>query len=257
MSPHLTRRPKPEDEELERKRAELAAIRATVVDRELELSNRRNELGAFEGLYLRQVGVLYAELDEWNAKILALKARLSPSPSSQHQAETAREQARQSYESSHGEASKTKDFDPSPDLKKLFREAAKRIHPDFAADTGDLERRTRLMAEVNKAYAAGDEAALRRILDDYGELSDNETSLGIGAELIRIIRQIRQAKDGLAVIERELATLLNSEIAQLKRDVEAAQRKGRDLLAELAKSVQKQIEVAEKEYKVLSQEVTR
>jgi hypothetical protein len=33
----------------------------------------------------------------------------------------------------------------------MFREVAKRIHPDFCSDAGDLERRTRLMAEANRA----------------------------------------------------------------------------------------------------------
>jgi hypothetical protein len=169
MSGPIARRLKPEDEELERKRAELAAIRATVVERELELSDRRNELAAFEGRYLRHVGVLYAELDQWQAKILELKARLNPSPTAQHEADTASEQARKTYESAHGEASKTEDFNPSPDLKKLFREAAKRIHPDLACDPSDLERRTRLMADINRAYSVGDEEALRRILNECEE----------------------------------------------------------------------------------------
>jgi hypothetical protein len=76
----------------------------------------------------------------------------------------------------------------------------------------------------------------------------------VGAELVRIIRQISQARERLAAIERELATLLKSEIARLKNDVEEAQKKGRDLLAELAKSVRTQIDDAEKEYKKLSEE---
>jgi sulfur relay (sulfurtransferase) DsrC/TusE family protein len=35
----------------------------------LSLANLRAELAAFEGRYLREVGILYAELDDWNAKI--------------------------------------------------------------------------------------------------------------------------------------------------------------------------------------------
>ncbi len=253
MSRHITHRLKPEEEELERKRAELAAIKAIVVDRELELTDRRNELAALEGSYLRQVGVLYAELDEWTAKILDLKARLRPSASAQHRADTAHEQARQTYESSHGEEAKAKDFNPSPDLKKLFREAARRVHPDFAADPADLERRTRLMADLNRAYREEDEDALQRILDEYDEPGDTDT--GTGAALVRIIRQISHAKERIAAIGRELETLLKSEIAQLKREVDEAQQKGCDMLAELAASVRAKIQVAEKEYSLLSQEL--
>jgi hypothetical protein len=78
------------------------------------------------------VGALYAELDEWKARISELHARLDPSPAAQAEAEEAREQARHTYEDAHRASSETPDFTPSPDLKRLFREVAKRIHPDFA-----------------------------------------------------------------------------------------------------------------------------
>jgi hypothetical protein len=72
MSGQITRRLKPEETELLRKREELAALRATLAGMELELIDLRSQLAAFEGRYLRQVGTLYAELDEWKAKIWEL-----------------------------------------------------------------------------------------------------------------------------------------------------------------------------------------
>jgi chromosome segregation ATPase len=128
MSRPIIRRLKPEEEEVLRKREELAAIRATLAERELELVDLRSQLAAFEGRYLRQVGTLYAELDEWKARISELEARLHPSAASTTQAEEAREHARQTYEEAHGEASEAKDFTPSPELKRMYREAAKRSH---------------------------------------------------------------------------------------------------------------------------------
>src|SRR6266446_4914754 len=142
MSGKIMRRLKPEEEEALRKREELAAIRATLAERELELLDLRSELAAFEGRYLRQVGTLYAELDEWKARISELQARLNPSTASKAQAEDAREQARQTYEDAHGETSEIHDFKPSPELRMMYREVAKRIHPDFAKDAVDRERRT-------------------------------------------------------------------------------------------------------------------
>ena len=82
MSGKITRRLKPEEEEILRKREELAAIRATLAERELELVDLRSQLTAFEGRYLRQVGTLYAELDEWKARIAELQSRLDLSASS-------------------------------------------------------------------------------------------------------------------------------------------------------------------------------
>jgi hypothetical protein len=255
-SRHLaaTRR-NPEKQELERLRRELAALEAIVVEREVDLADRRNELAAFEGLYLRQVGILYAELDECKADVLELKAQLNPCTAWQNQARAAREKARQTYESSHGEAAKTENFNPDPDLKKLFREAAKRVHPDLAGDASDLERRTRLMTEINRAYRAGDEDALREVLKECAEPSEADVAQGTGAELVRILQQISKATQRISTIDAEIARLLTSEIAQLKQEVEVAKEKGRDLLAELAAKVLAQIREEQKRHETLSQEL--
>jgi hypothetical protein len=57
------------------------------------------------------------------------------------------------------------------------------------------------MADANRAYEAGDAAALQRILDEYQDGADQAEGEGIGAELIRIIRQISRAKDRVSAIE--------------------------------------------------------
>jgi hypothetical protein len=131
---------------------------------------------------------------------------------------------------------------------------AKRVHPDLATESADLERRTRFMAEANRLYQAGDAEALQRILDEYQDGPDDVAGEGIGVELIRIIRQIRQARNRLSAIEQESATLRQSEIAQLKQQAQESEQQGRDLLAELATAVQEQIERARKEYDALAKQ---
>jgi chromosome segregation ATPase len=254
MSSKIIRRLKPEEEELIRKREELAAIRATLAEHELELVDLRTQLAAFEGRYLRQVGTLYAELDEWKARTAELQAQLDSSTTSKTQAQEAREQARQTYEDAHGEASEVHDFVPSPELKRIYREVAKRIHPDFAADASDLGRRTRFMADANRAYEAGDAGGLRRILAEYEDGSEAVTGEGIGAELIRIIRQISLAKTRVSAIEQELEALRQSEIALLKKQAEEREQQGSDLIAELAAAVRERIELAKRRYAALAEE---
>ena len=68
-----------------------------LAEREVELVDLRSQLAAFEGRYLRQVGALYAELDEWKARISELHGRLDPSASASARAREAREQARQTF----------------------------------------------------------------------------------------------------------------------------------------------------------------
>jgi hypothetical protein len=257
MSREIVRKRTPEEEELLRKREELAGVRATLAERELELADLRAQLKSFEGRYLRQVGVLYAELDDLDARVAELEASLESSATARQRAERARKRADETHEATHGEASKAAVFEPSADLKTLFREVAKRIHPDFAKDDADRHRRTRFMAEANEAYSRGDAEALQRILDEYSESSGSVPGEGIGAELIRTIRQIAEAKKRIAAIEQELAALRASEIAKLSNDVEAAEHQGRDLLAELAATVGEQVERARREYETLAREVQK
>jgi predicted nucleic acid-binding Zn-ribbon protein len=255
MDAEIVRRLAPEEEEVARKREELIAIRAALAERELELTDLRAQLRSFEGHYLREVGTLYAELDEWEAKIAELEASLRPSTAASERAAEARRQAEETHEATHGEASKAWDFQPPAELKSLFRDVAKRIHPDFAKDDADRDRRTRIMAQANEAYSQGDAESLQRILDEYHEGSESVQGEGIGAELVRIIRQIHQAKKNIAVIEQEIASLRASEIAKLKQEVEAVQQEGRDLLAELKTDVYERIADARKKHKTLAVEL--
>ncbi|MGA3224854.1 MAG: TonB family protein [Acidobacteriaceae bacterium] len=53
----------------------------------------------------------------------------------------------------------------SPELKSLWIRVLKRVHPDLAVDEQDRRRCEQLAQQANEAYARGDEAALRAVLE--------------------------------------------------------------------------------------------
>jgi hypothetical protein len=120
---------KPEERELENKKAELASLEVDLIQRELDLATLRAELASFDNEYLGTVGFLYAELDQIEAQIAEAEARRRPSdPGAQAEAARARTQAQESSQAANAiDELKSK---PTESLKKLFREVAKLIHPD-------------------------------------------------------------------------------------------------------------------------------
>lgn len=248
MTAGIERRLSPEDEELAKKREELALLQVQLADRELYLANLRAELAAFEGRYLRQVGVLYAELDEWNARLAELIAKESGTEAAHSAASQAWAQAEESRVASHGEAAEAKEFTVSPELKSLYREVAKRIHPDLATDDADRKQRDRLMTEANHAYQNCDAEALRRILQEYESSPDSVRGTGVAADLVRVLRQLKQVRNRLAQIEEEINGLEGSDIAILRAKAKDARSEGRDLLAEMAANVEGRISAVRQQY---------
>lgn len=208
------------------KREQLAGVRTTLAERESELAQLRAQLKTFEGRYLRQVGVLYAELDEIEARIAEREVDLYGSDSARSRAEEARRQAQETHDAAFGEA----------------HEAEQRHF-------------TLLMARANQAYSRGDTETLERMLDDHREIASSIAGEGAAAELMRIARQILHAERDIANLDAERHTLLASEIAYLYLDTEAAAREHRDLLTELAAGLREQIADAQYRFEFVNRQV--
>ena len=143
----------PEERELAKKRFELTTLEEELAQRELALPTLQSELRAFEIRYLRIVGIHYAELDELEAQIVEAQARLSPQDTRlQEHASQARTQAQESAQTvgDRPELGQPDTFQPSERLKKIYRDLAKRIHPDLTTDDHERARRQRLMTVVTK-----------------------------------------------------------------------------------------------------------
>ena len=230
----IFREPTPAEAELDRLRAHLTALRATLTARELALGELRDRLNSFEGRYLRQVGTLYRQLDEWEEKLAELHVKHIPtSPTSYVPDPDPVEPATSAA---------------SLDLKALFRELAKRIHPDFATDVHDAHRRTRLMAQANDAYLREDAAVLQRMLNGFDPVTGHTSAQAIQAELTHTAQLIQQVQHDIATAESDLEAAASSDSALLQQRCIDAALQGRDLLAEMAARVQGQIGITMARY---------
>ena len=237
-------------------RAELTAIRLTLTTRESALAQLRAQLKAFESRYLHQVGVLYAEIDELEARIAEREIALYDSDSARRRAAEARRRAQETHDSAFAAEEEPEEVDPPPTLKSLFRELARRIHPDFAADAAEQQHFTALMARANHAYSRGDLETLQRLLDDRLELAAATSEEGPAAELTRITRQVRHAQRDLAALDAEQQAILDSELGQLHQDAGIAEADNRDLLAELAATLRTQIADAQARFDLIDRQIT-
>lgn len=235
MTSQLTAIPTPEERELRRKQDELAKAQDALAEAELELATVKGRLSSFEQRYLRAVGVHLAELDDIEAQIAETEARKRPrDAAAAERATTRRERARESAAATASLSVSDARFQPSDSLKRLFREIAKRVHPDLALDDEERRRRVVLMAEANVAYAAGDEARLRAILEEWVNDPLSVKGDGVGAELVRVIRRIAQVEKRARKITEQLENLRRAELYELMTSVERQEEDGGNPLGALA-----------------------
>jgi hypothetical protein len=78
MNGELTRTLTPEEKEVEQKQIRLSQSAIELAACETELATMKAELATFEHRYLREVGILYAELDSIVAKIAEKLSQQNP-----------------------------------------------------------------------------------------------------------------------------------------------------------------------------------
>ena len=101
--------------------------------------------------------------------------------------------------------------------KRLYRELARRFHPDLAEGAAELAYRTSVMTAVNAAYSAGD---VHTLYDLAGELEPGELRELAGMET-RELRQLRErilrCRRRRRKVARQLQTLRDDKTARLWR----------------------------------------
>ena len=222
----------PEERELARLEGEQVELEEQVIQAELALETCKTETAQFQHRYYLAVGRLYAQLDELDAQIAVLQARLHPTDATaQEYACAAERQARRSA----AEAGLI-ELQPVPlqqltaDIKQAYRRAARLMHPDRATTEVERQRRTDLMAQVNLAYENGDQRAIERLIEEYGHDPEAIAGDDIGSRIVKAIRRIAQLRRRLDEARYEIEILQQSELFQLRQGIEDGEALGDDPL---------------------------
>ena len=193
-------------------------LRDRLAEAELELATLEAELNAFRGDYMREVGTVMAQVYDLEAQIAERTA----------DAETARAARERSNETTAlAAAIPPPSKAPTDDLKKLFRDAVKQVHPDrFGSDPVAQGHAEAFMKRINAAYQAGDAATIADLMrqwaiSPHGDVSD---PAALQAALLAAEERLRRARE--------------SQIATIMEDVLAAAATGRDRLAEMRRDAQ-------------------
>ena len=216
---------------------EAARLRDRLAEIEVEQATLKAELAAFNADYMRVVMAVMLDVQELEARILAILATRSGESDDADAARDARERVRET--TAHIRAvPKAPGPVPTGDMKRLFREAAKRMHPDLAAGEVARGHAEAFMKRLNHAYKAGDAEAIAGLVQQwdaspFGAARDDEA-----VESARAARRVGALGDAVARAEARLAELRASELAQLMEQAMAATAAGGDLLAEMRRSAE-------------------
>ncbi len=206
---------------------ELKAGRARLASTEHELTATRNRLEAFSVRYRVSVGDRFEVLRTLQGPSDSPNGAEAPIANA---AQSAPPQAR-----------------PGPGLtefERIYRDLARRVHPDLAQDPDERVLRTRVMAELNSARETLDFERARQLVDAW-EMHPEEMDFGAEIDQTeRLLHAIDRVTARLTAVTANLTRLQNSNLHLLLNIVEAQQRAGVDVLAETAADLDLQIKEA-------------
>jgi chromosome segregation ATPase len=236
---------------LSRLRTALAQVQNELIEAEATLADRLAEVNLFEFEFEARVGHLIDKLEVLETEIQRYTERIETIRNRElfGQAHIPIDrQYRRAWQSPSRSAPtpppQPLDANREAEIKRLYRQLARRFHPDLAIDEADRLHRTEKMTAINDAYAArslAELAALAQGLDtviDTGRARPGQTEVQL---VLALQKELERGQRRLKEIEKELRSLRYRPSVELSLEVKAARRQGRDLLAEMAAELEQKI----------------
>ncbi|MGH2531502.1 MAG: J domain-containing protein [Thermomicrobiales bacterium] len=258
MTQAIVRIQSPEERAYARYLTEIETRKRRVADLQAELEALKLALGRFEAEYHARVGVLFVELDrvrlaidEYERRIAWLQSHPDGDP-----AEAEREierEFRTRHEEIHTEEEETRRYerafqrdqarpklaaDAEQEVKQLYRDLAKRYHPDLARTDAERRQRETIMQQVNAAFHDRNLDGLRGLFRE-AEVEDPAFEMrSIGEKLVWAIREVARLDEVIADRMAVIAEARTSDTFQLlsrqQKDEAVIEMLESDLRRELA-----------------------
>ncbi|OCC11783.1 hypothetical protein A3Q37_02474 [Streptomyces sp. PTY087I2] len=197
-----------------------------LIEFEIAVETFRVEVENFSRLHHQKLGPMYARLDELDALIAEARAAKTGDPEDERKAREARavvmpmpgvDELFHDWMDTDGLSPEAaamlteqpvrppKRVRPSEEARRLYRELARKAHPDLAQDETERQRRDEFIARVNAAYGRGDVELLKELVAEWeagpvqppAPLSESE-------ELYARLEWLSRRKELLTVLAKEL-----------------------------------------------------
>jgi len=231
---------------------ELVSLRAKVGHRreylkllEFELANTRGALLEFTELYNQRVGPLEAEYNRLELlmdEAIAFEEARTDSTGNhngRHESAKANRRGGKKGGGQPNKEAKPKDPEFEQKIRELFRNLAKRFHPDLVDDPKEKRAREKIMSRINQAYAARDLSALQELAEHIQNRPSDSRDPNV--ELAQLKIELRQLEAMIFEVEHTIRELDLSPAMQLRSDFNSEAQAGRDLLADIEASLKVRI----------------
>lgn len=238
--------------------AELATLQTQLVDAETMLAETLSAIHAFEfhmrrriEPFIRKLETIEAEVKQFFKRLqierqeageddFVWNGRFSDEPTDRYHAHTE-------------DAPHELNADQKAELKKLYRQLARRFHPDMGITAEDRAYRTQIMMAINSAYALGDLEKLQALADEPDLAIDAVTNTD-EEQVKRLERELQRVKRRLQEVALELKKIETHRSRKLMRQAERAEVEGRDFFAQMIRNIQDRIAQKEAELEWLKSE---
>lgn len=203
----------------------VGAAEQALIEFEIAVDTFRIEVENFSRLHHQKLGPMYTRLDELDADIAEARARHTGDPQDLAKAQEARalvmpmpgvEELFHDWMDSDGLSPEAaamlteqpvrppERVRPSEEARKLYRDLARKAHPDLAREEGEQQRRAEFITRVNAAYSRGDEKLLRELTEEWAAGPVPEVRLSESEELYARLEWLSQRKELLTIVAHDL-----------------------------------------------------